>query len=372
VQRADAVRERWGDGVQRGRSMRRIGLIGSGGIVQRTHAVGYRALAAEGLAEVAALADVSERNRAAAGELFGVPEAQRYADYREMLAHAPIDTVAIATPHALHVEQSVAAAEAGKAIISEKPMAVTLEEADAILAAVERHRVPYTVVHNLLFSQPVLGAAALLAEGSLGTPLLGHGQMLASKPAETTRSDLDWRASRTMGGGALIDSSYHEIYTVEALMGSPVRWVEARLATLKFPAIDVDDTALMTYEHADGRLSTVHAAWHARGPAHRGRWVWINGTEGALRLVYNDPTPLTRSTGRGNTWEAVDPTHLRGVRPGLADDPTGHAAFLRAAVEALAQGGPMPITAVQARHNLAIVEAARRASAERRGVEVEA
>lgn len=351
--------------------MRRIGLIGSGGIVQRTHAIGYRALGAAGMAGVAALADLSERNRAVAGDLFGVPEMQRYADYREMLARAPIDTVAIATPHALHVEQAVAAAEAGKAIISEKPMAVTLEEADAILTAVERHGVPYTVVHNLLFSQPVLAAAALLSAGSIGQPILGHGQMLGNKPVETTRSDLDWRASSVMGGGALIDSSYHEIYTVEALMGSPVRWVEARLATLKFPAIDVDDTALMTFEHGGGRLSTVHAAWHARGPSHRGRWVWINGTEGALRLVYSDAAPLARSTGRGGTWEPVDASDVTGVRRGIENDSTGHAAFLRAAVEALASGGPLPVTCAQARHNLAIVEAARRASAERRAVQVD-
>src|SRR5205085_6787414 len=114
-----------------------------------------------------------------------------------------------------------------------------------------------------------------------------------------TRGDLDWRASQAAGGGALIDSSYHEIYTVETLMGSPVRSVMARLATLKFP-IDVDDTALMTFEHADGRLSTVHAAWHARGPAHRGRWVWINGTRGALRIVYADPEPLARHAPPGN------------------------------------------------------------------------
>jgi UDP-N-acetyl-2-amino-2-deoxyglucuronate dehydrogenase len=348
---------------------RRIGLIGCGGIVQRTHAIGYRALGDEGLVELAALADVSETNRAASGDLFGVPAGQRYADYREMLARAPVDTVAIATPHALHVAQAIAAAEAGKAIISEKPMAVTLEEADAILAAVERHRVPYTVVHNFLFSQPVLGAAALVREGSFGEPLLGRGEMLGNKPEETTRGDRDWRASRAMGGGALIDSSYHEIYTVEALMGSPIRYVEARVATLKFP-IDVDDTALMTFEHANGRLSTVHATWHSRNPVHRGRWVWINGTRGAIRVVYADEEPLARSAGTGNRWEPVHPESLAGIRPGLPGDSTGHGAFLRAAVEAFDRGGPSPVTGAQARHNLAIIEGAREASASRRAVEV--
>lgn len=347
--------------------MRQIGLIGSGGIVQRTHAVGYTALA--GQARVAALADVAEQNRERAGALFGVPADQRYADYRELLARAPIDTVVIATPHSLHAEQAIAAAAAGKAIISEKPMAVTLEEADAILAAVERQRVAYTVVHNLLLSDPVRGATALLHGGGLGRVLVGRGEMLGNKNEATTTMELDWRASKKMGGGALIDSSYHEIYTVEHLMGSPVRYVEARLATLKF-AIDADDTALMTFEHASGALSTVHAAWHARGPAHRGRWAWINGTRGALRIVYQDEAPLARSTGAGNTWQAVDPGALPGARPGIVGDATGHGAFLRAAVEALEQGGPLPVPGAQARHNLAIIDAVRRASARRRGVEV--
>jgi predicted dehydrogenase len=173
-----------------------------------------------------------------------------------------------------------------------------------------------------------------------------------------------------MGGGAVIDSAYHELYTVETLMGSPIRSVEARLATLKFP-IDVDDTAMLTFEHANGRLSSVMAAWHARTPTLRGRWVWINGTQGALRVVYSDAEPLTRSTGAGNRWDAVDPQTLPGVRPGIAKDGTGHAAFLRAAFEALEAGAPMPVTGQQARHNIAIIEAARRASTERRAIDVE-
>ena len=349
--------------------MRRIGLIGSGGIVQRAHSIGYQALLATGAAQVAALADPSEANREKAGALFGVPAAQRYASYQEMLEKAPIDTVVIATPHALHAEQAIAAAQAGKAVISEKPMAVTLEQADAILAAVERHGVPYTVVHNFLYTQPVQAARAVLADESMGAPILGRGEMLAHKPEETTRGDLDWRASKAMGGGALIDSSYHEIYTVETLMGSPVKYVEARLAPLRFP-IDVDDTALMTFEHESGAVSQVMAAWNARTPTHRGRWVWINGTQGSVRVVYGDTPPVTVARGRGAKWEPAPEKALETVPPGIEGDASGHGAFLAAAIAALEAGGPLPVTAAQARHNLAIIEGARQASAERRAVEV--
>src|SRR5206468_1469783 len=78
--------------------------------------------------------------------------------------------------HIFHAEQAIAAAEAGKAVISEKPMAVTLEGADNILAAVNRHGVPYTMVHNFLFSRPVLGALALVDGGEIGERLLGRGE----------------------------------------------------------------------------------------------------------------------------------------------------------------------------------------------------
>jgi predicted dehydrogenase len=151
-------------------------------------------------------------------------------------------------------------------------------------------------------------------------------------------------------------------------MGSPVTYVEARVATLKFP-IDVDDAALMTFEHASGALSSVHAAWCVRSPTHRGRWVAVNGTKGAVRIVYNDAAPLSQITTGG--WHAVDPQSVGGVALPIPEDRTGHAAFLLAALTALDTGGQLPISPEQARHNLAIIDAARRASAGRRGVEVE-
>ena len=112
----------------------RLGLIGCGGIVQITHARAYRALT--DTVQVTALADVVPENLQKVGELFDVPAEKQYTDYREMLAHAALDVVTIATPHSFHAEQVIEAANAGVAVISEKPMATNLEEADQILAAV--------------------------------------------------------------------------------------------------------------------------------------------------------------------------------------------------------------------------------------------
>ena len=125
-----------------------LGLIGCGSIVRNAHAPSYQALG--DLVKVAAVADPFASSRDQIAATLGVPSAQCYADYRDMLTQAPIDVVTVATPHHLHVEHVVQAAQAGKAIISEKPMATNMAEADAIREAVLRHHVPYAIVHNLL------------------------------------------------------------------------------------------------------------------------------------------------------------------------------------------------------------------------------
>ena len=118
----------------------RLGLIGYGGIAQKAHRPGI--LASADVVKVTAAADVAPDNLEAAHNDYGVPRDQLYSDYRDMLARAEIDAVDIATPHNLHAEQAIEAANAGKAVVCEKPMAVSSEEGDAIVEAVKRKRRP--------------------------------------------------------------------------------------------------------------------------------------------------------------------------------------------------------------------------------------
>lgn len=149
----------------------RLGLIGCGGIVQLDHARAYRALT--DTVKVVAIADVVEENLQKVGQMFDVPSDQQFADYRDMLANAEIDVAIVATPHFLHAEHAVEAASAGVAVISEKPMATSLAEADTILDAVERNNVSYGVVHNYLFTlamQEGFAQRAKLGHRFLGVP----------------------------------------------------------------------------------------------------------------------------------------------------------------------------------------------------------
>ena len=137
----------------------RLGLIGCGGIVQLQH---LPTLCELDTVRIVALADPDDDNLAKVGAMTGVPPDQHYAAYRDMLEQAALDAVLIATPHHLHAEQVIASAEASCTVISEKPMATSLEEAAAVLDAVARHDVIYTIVHNAVFTPGTLHAIALL------------------------------------------------------------------------------------------------------------------------------------------------------------------------------------------------------------------
>ena len=339
----------------------RVGLIGCGGIVQKSHLACL--LEIPDLVTVSAIADPASENRNRVGTAADIPFAQRYGDHRHMLNCAELDAAIIATPHHLHAEHVLDAARAGVAIISEKPMATSLKEADRLLDAVKKRGVHYGVVHNFLYAPGTVEALRILRGENAGAPRTGRALSLFGKTEDQADPNAVWRASKAAGGGCLGDSAYHEIYLIEALIGSPVRYVEARVQT-QFFAFDVDDVAFLLFEHENGALSTVATSWGM--PSDR---------DGNLCEVYTR-THGVRIASRGRElfcmdksnrkWESVD---LAGKAP-LAR--AGHANYFAAAFKALAEGNPPPITGERARHNLAIIHAAHEATTSRRAVDVNA
>ena len=342
----------------------RLGLIGCGGIVRLSHAPGY--LAIPELVRVAALADPAADNLGQMGGMLAVPPERRYADYREMLERAELDAVTIATPHHVHARQAIDAASAGVAVISEKPMATSVEQAEQVLAAVRRHGVPYAVVHNFLFTPGMERARALQAEGAVGKPFFGRAKSLFNKTDDRADPNNEWRASRAAGGGAINDTAYHEIYLLETLVGTPVRYVEARVATQHF-SFDVDDLALLLLEHAGGALSTVATSWCVPGgdAGESGNLAEVHGPAGGVRV-------MRRGRGMWHYARAAREWRQAELPPQPAWAESGHGRYFAATFEALAAGAPLPVGGELALHNLRIIAAARRATADRRAVELPA
>jgi predicted dehydrogenase len=172
-----------------------------------------------------------------------------------------------------------------------------------------------------------------------------------------------WRASKAAGGGCIGDTAYHEIYSLETLMCSPVRYVEARVQT-RFFDIDVDDMALLLLEHENGAVSTVSTSWGmaGAGAGELGNLCEVHTRGDCLRLVGRG-TALHRLARETHEWSEIP--------LGVTDyNRTGHADYLKATFAALAAGSSPPITGEMAHHNLAIIEAARLASDARRAIDL--
>lgn len=343
-----------------------LGLIGCGGISQKAHLPGIEPLS--DLVKVTAISDVAAENLETVGVCMEIPATKRFLDYREMLASGEVDAALIATPHNLHAEQAIATAEAGVTVVSEKPMAMSLSEADRILEVVGRNGVGYTMCHNFLFTPGTQRALALLDE-DFGDRVFGRTKSLFSKSKQQTDPDTVWRSRAAAGGGCISDTAYHEIYVLEAMMGSPIRYVEGRLRS-DFLGLDVDDLALLLFEHENGAVSTLSTSWGAAavGPNETPNLCEVHSRERAIRVDRRGRGLFTREREAGDWEEAPIPEFSR-MDP-LEQARSGHAGYFRAVFTALASGRPLPTSIDDARRTLAIIEAARQASETRRAVDV--
>ncbi len=344
----------------------RVGLIGCGGILQTFHGPAYQAL--PDLIKITALADPIPANLQWARSTLNVPASACYTDLKDMLREGQLDVVVVATPHMLHAEHTIAALEAGMAVISEKPMALSLPQADQILAVAARTGLPYAVVHNFLDVPGARRAVSMVRNGHLGQTAFGRTKALFRKRGQhQVDPALNWRASLEAGGGCINDSLYHEIYLTEALVNSPVAYVQAQVRTQHFD-FDVDDLAILLLEHENGAVSTVSGSWwvSGSGQGEQSSLAEVHGDQGSVRILGRGRAMFYKSDEEDAWQENV-------LEPGDQPDPdpktwSGHAGYFARTFAALAQQSPLPISGEDARHNLAIIAAARQATTERRAI----
>ncbi len=273
----------------------KVGLIGGGGIAS-AHIRGYQEHAER--IGITAVADAVEQTAADRGAELG---ATPYTDYRQMLEAEDIDAVDICLPHHLHRDAIVAAAEAGKHILCEKPLCLTAEEAADVRAAVEASGVTLMCAHNQLFLPAVAKAKELLDAGLLGT--VYEVRTTDSFYNDFDPSTMGWRASsKTSGGGELIDTGYHPTYLMLHLAGgSPVE-ATAMLSTHRLKFMEGEDSAQVLIRFDNGVVGQLVTSW-AYQPA--------DGTErfsvvGELGALHSDGTSLTYRLRSGES-ETFDP-----------------------------------------------------------------
>jgi len=228
----------------------RFGLIGIGNIAPH-HAVAIKNTTGAELVAVATRN--SERGNAFTCEHGGT----LYADYRDLLARAEVDAVAICTPHDLHAPMTIDAAAAHKHILVEKPMARNVAECDAMIAACERAGVTLGVLFQMRFDPLAVKLKKIIDDGKLGRLIWTTTNALWYRTDDYYRSGA-WRGTwEHGGGGVLINQAIHVIDLTLWLTGMPTR-VTAQTRTLNH-AIEVEDAALAILEYADNRLGLIQA-----------------------------------------------------------------------------------------------------------------
>ena len=339
--------------------MLRAGIIGCGGITERRH--GPMLASLNDRVTVTALADLAQERLELMGGKLGVTSGHLYTDWEQMLAKEKLDLVHICTPHHLHETQAIAAMEAGAHVFLEKPIATRLEEVDRMIAASERTGHKTTVGHNQLFSAVHQAAMEQIRAGTIGSVFLVHTEGLSQSHVVGRGVSQQWRTqAKAGGGGPLIDNGYHQVYTALNYVGPPGVRVYARIGRY-VQDIEVEDTALVLIEHANGATTSLQVGWSALAGGTSVNE--ILGAEGQIRFGGGE---MPVSVWRKETGEWTQPpVDTKGP------DELGLPVAVRRFVEAIENDGEVPVSAAEGRHVLAIVLAAYQSGQSGESVEVD-
>ena len=229
----------------------RIALLGTGWVMD-FHA---RAVAAHPGAEAVAAANWREPSLRRLAERHAIPRTTT--DWRALAADPRVDAAVIATPNGLHAEQAVAFLEAGKHVLVEKPMARTLAEADAMVAAARGSGARLMVAHCWRFHADVRALRARVAAGELGEVVKTRGYGVHARWGPS-----GWFTDPELaGGGALLDMGVHAIDTARYLLGDPQPLRVCAAVGTRYGSYQVDDDAVLLIGWSNGTTSVVEAGW---------------------------------------------------------------------------------------------------------------
>lgn len=325
-----------------------IGIIGAGHF-GAAHARALRSVSNARL--VAACRNDAEGLAAFTGAFGG----RGYLDYRELLSDPDVDAVVIALPHHLHTDVAIACAEAGKHIMIEKPMAPTVAECRAILAAVRKADVTLMPGHTMRFSLPFLAAKQIIDTGELGSMRYGSSRMVKLWMEGNRR---DWHLDPASGGGMLFTAGIHALDRLLAFAGRRATHVSAITAT-SFHQQKADDVALLLMRFGDEAAGQVASIGYSDG-------AFISGDElvldhGVLTVDFFKGVAL----GRALKWQPVE----NSIEPEVPEQALVRQ--WRAFIHAVETGTVPPVTGEDGLHVVACIEAAFKASRARREVAVE-
>ena len=338
--------------------MLRFGLIGAGNIA-RTHAAAIRA---GDLARLTAVA-----GGPAAAELAEREGARHHADADALLADPGVDAVILCTPSGIRHDYAVAAAAAGKHVLVEKPIEVTMERGRAMIEACERAGVTLGVVFQSRFKPHPQAVREVVARGALGDMVLGSMAVKWLREAAYYRS-ADWRGTLAFdGGGPLINQAIHNVDMLLWLMGDVAR-VRATATNRLHHDIEVEDTVVAQLEFASGALGVIEATTAAYpGSARR---LELHGTAGTITLLDDEVGEWALRDGTPAPGHEVAAATAFARATHVMADHRWHQLQIEDFVDAVANGRPPGVDGREGLRSLALVRAVYEAARTGAAVEV--
>lgn len=268
----------------------RVAIIGLGGI-SSAHISQWQRFSD---VELAAGSDVNPEAVAKAEESCGL---KGYSDWRLMLEEVQPDVVSICTPPFLHREMGVECLQRGIHVICEKPMAATLEDAEALAAAAEKSSAKLMIAYCHRFHGPIRKLKEVLDSGLLGKPVFFRGCFTGMIQFSTNH-----RASLKMaGGGSLMDNGSHATDLYTYLLGK-VKNVSCRAGAI-LQSMETDDVAVMLFEGENGCYGEVIAGYSL--PGELTEWL-ITGEKGVLTLPNYFSGPVRFRAHDSQEWQEFE------------------------------------------------------------------
>jgi UDP-N-acetyl-2-amino-2-deoxyglucuronate dehydrogenase len=319
-----------------------VGIVGAG-TIGKVHTAELAGV--EG-AELVALVEPHEE---VGRELAGSHGAEWHPDLEALLARDDVDVVVLCTPSGIHADGAVAAARAGKHVISEKPMAITLDGVDRMIGACREAGVTLSVIFQYRFNRDALRLKRALDVGLFGRPVLCNALVHWHRTQAYYDEKGGWRGTWELdGGGALMNQSVHAVDLLQWLLG-PVESLCAYTETLTHD-IETEDLATAALRFESGAMGVIQGTTcnHRDYPLK----VELRGTEGSATFEG------TRLTGwyPSRDEEILSEEELA-LFPESVDEPLGpaHGRQLRDIFEALREGGEPPIPGEEARKAVEII-----------------
>lgn len=322
-------------------------LVGCGRIAKR-----HSELLGESVIDGAALAgvcDIEPDKARRIGERFDVPW---FTDMHEMMRAVQPDIVSILTESGYHAENAIALAPYGAHIMVEKPMALTLADADAMIEACDKAGVKLFVVKQNRFNVPVVKLREALDAGRFGKLVLGTVRVRWCRPQSYYDQDA-WRGTWALDGGILTNQASHHVDLLEWMMGDVVK-VSAMSAT-RLVRMEAEDTAAVILTFANGALGIIEATGGARP----------NDLEGSLSILGEGGAVVIGgfAVNRLETWQFGEalPDDDKVIQDYSVNPPNvygfGHQAYYEHVVDVVTNGGPQLVDGMQGRRSLELISA---------------